>query len=81
LQEPFRWLIDLGVLKLILGNKIKRTDFINTDGRNIRLKPNAVRLLLDSVAEQFNMETKHSGIKRQWGSMIMIKARELTHLF
>jgi hypothetical protein len=38
-------------------------------------------MLLDGIAEQFNMETKHIGIKRQWGSMIMLKTRELTRMF
>jgi CRISPR-associated protein Cas1 len=81
LQEPFRWLIELGVLKLILGNKIKKSDFINTDQGNVRLRPTATKLLLDGIAEQFSTETKHIGIKRQWGSMIMIKTREMTKLF
>ena len=81
LQEPFRWLIEIGVLKLILGNKIKKSDFINTDNGNVRLRPTATKMLLEGIAEQFSMETKHIGIKRQWGSMIMIKAREMTRLF
>lgn len=81
LQEPFRWLVDLGILKLIFEKKIKKTDFMITDGGHVRLKPNAVKIVVDSVAKQFNMTTLYKGKKRQWGSMIMIKTREMTKLF
>ena len=53
---------------------------MTTDGGHTRLKPSAVKIVVDQVAKQFNMLTVHKGKKRQWGSMIMIKTRELSRL-
>ncbi len=81
LQEPFRWIVELGILKLVLDRKIKKSDFMITDGGHVRLKPSAVKIVVDQVAKQFNMLTVYKGKKRQWGSMIMIKTRELSKNF
>ena len=81
LQEPFRWIIELGILKLILNKLFKKSDFMTTNEGNVRLKPSVTKLVLDEIANQFDGTTTHKGIKRQWNSMIMIKTRELTRLF
>lgn len=54
---------------------------MTTDEENIRLKPSAMKILVDRVARQFSTRVLDKGMKRQWGTMIMIKTRELTHLF
>ena len=81
LQEPFRWLVEMTILKILYEKKVKKTDFMVTDEGNVRLKPSAVKIVLDEIAKQFSERIFYKGVKREWQTMIMIKARETTHLF
>ncbi|MGQ0638296.1 MAG: CRISPR-associated endonuclease Cas1 [Nitrososphaerota archaeon] len=36
LQEPFRWLVELSVLKILYKKKVTKSDFITTDEGNVR---------------------------------------------
>lgn len=81
LQEPFRWLVELGILRIIRDKTIKKIDFMTTDEGNVRLKPSAVKVVVDRVARQFSTSVLYKGKRRQWGSMIMLKTRELTKMF
>ena len=54
---------------------------MTTDEGNIRLKPSAVKVVVDRVARQFSTSVLYKGKRRQWGSMIMLKTRELTRMF
>lgn len=54
---------------------------MTTDEGNIRLKPSAVKIVVDRVARQFSTSVLYNGKRRQWGTMIMLKTRELTRLF
>jgi len=81
LQEPFRWIVELAILKILNEKKVLKSDFITTDEGNVRLKPSAVKIVLDEIANQFSNKVFYKGVKREWQSMIMIKTRELTHLF
>ena len=71
----------MSILKILHEKKIKKDDFITTDGGNVRLKPSAVKVILDEIAKQFSTKIDYKGMKREWQTMIMIKARELPHLF
>lgn len=81
LQEPFRWLVELVIVKILYKKMVTKSDFITTDEGNVRLKPNTVKIVLDEIARQLSSKLLHNGMKREWQTMIMIKARELTHLF
>ncbi|MHB8546474.1 MAG: CRISPR-associated endonuclease Cas1 [Nitrosotalea sp.] len=81
LQEPFRWLVEMSILKILFEKKIKMTDFITTDEGNVRLKPSAVKIVLDEIAKQFSAKTAYKGMMREWQTMILIRTRELVHLF
>ncbi len=81
LEEPFRWLVEKVMLKLIFEKKVRLSDFMTTDYGNIRLKPNTVKLVLDEIAKQFRTTVLYRGKRRQWSTMIMLRTRELTHLF
>ena len=81
LQEPFRWIVEMAILKILHEKKVSKTDFITTDEGNVRLKSSAVKIVLDEIANQFSNRVFYKGVKRERQSMIMIKARELTHLF
>ena len=69
------------ILKILHEKKVKKTDFMVTDEGNVRLKPSAVKIVLDEIARQFSTKTFYKGVRREWQTMIMIKARELVHLF
>lgn len=81
LQEPFRWLVELATLKILYKKKVTKSDFITTDEGNVKLKPKAVKVILDEIAWQLSTKVLYNGMKREWQTMIMIKARELSHLF
>jgi len=81
LQEPFRWLVELCVFRMIRDKSIKKTDFMTTDEGSVRLKPTSTKLVLDKIARQFSTSILYKGKRRQWSTMIMIKAREMTKLF
>jgi len=81
LQEPFRWLVEIAILKILNEKKVTKTDFITTDEGNVRLKQDAVKVVLDEIAKQFSKRVLYKGINREWQTMIMIKTRELVRLF
>ena len=74
-------LIEFGNSEILHENKVRKTDFITTDEGNVRLKQDAVKVVLDKIANQFSERIFYKGVKREWQTMIMIKARELAHLF
>ena len=63
--------------KIILHRWIKKKDFIETNEGNIRLRPNAVKLLLNELGKLFGMSVIYKNRKHQWSSMIEMKTREL----
>jgi CRISPR-associated protein Cas1 len=81
LQEPFRWIVEIAILKILSEKRITKSDFITTEEGNVRLKPRAVKIVLDEIARQFSAKIGYKGMMREWQTMIMIKARELTKLF
>jgi hypothetical protein len=68
-------------LKILSQKKVSKSDFITTDEGNVRLKPSAVKIVLDEIAIGFSNRVNYKGVRREWQSMIMIKTRELVHLF
>jgi len=36
LQEPFRWIVELAILKILNEKKVLKSDFITTDEGNVR---------------------------------------------
>ena len=66
---------------MIRERSVKTSNFMTTDEGNVKLKPDTVKLVVDRIARQFSSTVLYKGKRRQWETMIMIKARELTHLF
>lgn len=62
-------------------SSISSSGFITTDQGNVRLRPSAVKVVLDEIAKQFSTKIDYKGMKREWQTMIMIKARELAKVF
>jgi len=77
LMEPFRWLVDITVVKIALRRLVKKKDFIETNEGNVRLRPNAVKLLLNELGKLLGTRVIYKNKKHQWSSIIEIKTREL----
>ena len=67
--------------EIIQKKLVNKSDFITTDEGNVRLKPSAVKVVLDEIVKQFSTKILYNGMKREWQTMITIKARELARLF
>jgi len=81
LQEPFRWLVELSILKILYKKMVTKSDFITTDEGNVRLKPSAVKIVLDAFARQLSTKILYNGMRREWQTMITIRTRELLRQF
>jgi len=77
IMEPFRWLVDITVVKIALRRWMKKKDFIETNEGNIRLRPNAVKLLLNELGKLLGMRVMYKHKKHQWSTIIEMKTREL----
>ena len=53
LQELFRCVVDYSVIEL-LEMKLKKSDFITTENYHIRLKPEAAKMLIEKIKDNFN---------------------------
>ena len=76
-MEPFRWLVDITVIKVALRKLIKKKDFLETNEGNIRLRPIAIKLLLNELGKLLGMRVLYKNRKHQWSCMIEMKTREL----
>jgi CRISPR-associated protein Cas1 len=77
-QEPYRYLVDYTVLKMVLSRTFSWDDFYFTGGDyRLRIKP----LLLDRYAEllreQFNSGVMYGGKRLTWDTLILRKCQEL----
>ena len=77
LQEPFRWLVDTTVVESLENREFKKSDFFRTDNYALRLKPEAVKKLLNRLREAFNSSVKYQGRFCRWETIIFLKAQEL----
>ena len=57
--------------------KILEKDFLETKEGNIRLRPNAVKLLLNELGKLLGMRVTYKSKKHQWSTIIEMKTREL----
>jgi len=81
LQEPFRWIVEISILKILQKKLVNKSDFITTDEGNVKLKQDSTKIVLDEIAKQFSKRVMYKGINREWQTMIMLKTRELVRLF
>ncbi|WP_342305546.1 CRISPR-associated endonuclease Cas1 [Methanolobus sp. ZRKC5] len=77
LQEPFRFLVDLAVIKLIETNGIDKTDFIRTESYSLRLRPTGAKKLTEAVNSCVNTRVSYQNKMSMWSYVIFLKAREL----
>ena len=61
LQEPFRWMVDVAVIKALENKVFDRSDFVMTENYNIRLRPVGVEKLIKEVNAQFTSKVEFRG--------------------
>ena len=59
IQELFRWLMDISIIELLEGKKLKKNDFFVTENFNIRLEESAAKLLIEKIKNNFNKKVSY----------------------
>jgi len=78
LQEPFRWLVDYSLLRMVLSRVFSWDDFYFTgDDYRIRIKPPLLDRYADLLREQFNYGVMYCGKRLPWDTLILRKCQEL----
>jgi CRISPR-associated protein Cas1 len=78
LQEPFRWIADLGVVEAFESGALDLPHFYFTgDDYRYRLETEAKQRFLDLLKQRFNAGTTYNGRTLKWDTVIEQKAVEL----
>ncbi len=76
-QEPYRWLVDYVVLKMVLSRAFSWDDFYFTGGDyRLRIKPPLLDRYADLLRE-FNSGVTYLGRRLPWDTLILRKCQEL----
>ena len=77
LQEPFRWMVDVVIIKALEESSFEKHDFVRTDNYVMRIRPSGVRKLVKEMNAQFTSKVEFRGKSWEWGFVIGQKAGEL----
>ena len=78
-QEPYRWLVDMTVISCLESRQFGKKDFYRMDNYVLRLRPEAVRKLIDALRVKFNSSVRYARKFHGWDTLIRLKAQELTN--
>jgi CRISPR-associated protein Cas1 len=79
LQEPFRWLVDLSVIRAFESGSLDVPHFYFTgDDYRYRFDMEAKRRFISFLREQFNSGVNYKGRVSKWDAVIEQKANELS---
>jgi len=77
-QEPYRWIVDHVVLRMVLSRAFSWDDFCFTgDDYRLRIKPPLLDRYADLLREQFNSGVMYSCKRLPWDTLILRKSQEL----
>jgi len=77
-QEPFRWLVDYVVLRMVLSRSVSWDDFYFTgEDYRLRIKPPLLDRYVKLLREQFNSGVVYGGRRLMWDTVILRKCQEL----
>jgi len=77
-QEPYRWLVDYVVLRMVLSRVFSWDDFYFTgNDYRLRIKPPLLDRYADLLRGQFNSGVMYSGKRLPWDTLILRKSQEL----
>jgi CRISPR-associated protein Cas1 len=71
--------VDKAIIEALKRNLFKKGHFLRTDDYIIRIRPDAVKKLLNEIDKQFSVQVKCGSRQEQWGNIIGIKAQELSN--
>lgn len=79
LQEPFRWLVDLSVIRAFESEALTLRDFYFTgDDYRYRFEAEAKQRFIDTLRDQFNAGVTYKGRVLKWDTVIEQKVQELS---
>jgi len=79
-QEPYRWLVDYTVLRMVLSRAFSWDDFYFTGGDyRLRIKPPLLDRYAELLREQFNSGVMYGDKRLTWDTLILRKCQELAH--
>jgi len=77
-QEPYRWLVDYTVLRMVLSRAFSWDDFYFTGGDyRLRIKPPLLDRYAETLREQFNSGVIYGRMRLTWDTVILRKCQEL----
>jgi CRISPR-associated protein Cas1 len=79
LMEPYRWLVDVTVIGCLEYQRFSKHDFYRLDNYVLRLKPEAVKKLLETLHLKFNSATRYRNKNYAWSTVIQSKSQELAN--
>jgi CRISPR-associated protein Cas1 len=79
LQEPFRWLVDVTIIRCLENEVFYKNDFIRTENYIIRLKEKAIEKLVNELNQTFSKTVRYKNKNWQWSTLIDLKAKELAN--
>lgn len=77
LQEPFRWMIDKTVISCIEKEMFEKNDFFFTDNYVLRLRYQAIKILLEELRAYFNSKAKYNNKQYSWDIILKLKIKEV----
>jgi CRISPR-associated protein Cas1 len=79
-QEPYRWIVDYVVLRMVLSRVLSWDDFYFTGGDyRLTIKPPLLDRYADLLREQFNSGVRYGGKRIMWDTVILRKSQELAN--
>jgi CRISPR-associated protein Cas1 len=79
LQEPYRWLVDTTVISCLESGHFGERGFYRMDNYVLRLRPEAVKRLIDALRIRFNSPVRHGTKYYNWDTVIRMEAQELSN--
>lgn len=79
IQEPFRFLIDLTVIRIIEQNLLLKKDYTHNKDWIIRLTESGVNKLLNEIQATFNVPVKYKNKGYRWDTVIDLQIRDLAN--
>jgi len=77
LQESYRWIVDMTILFCLENKTFSRKDFFLTDNYILRLKPAAIKKLLEQLRLRLISRVRYKGKNYSWDTVLQRKAQEL----
>jgi CRISPR-associated protein Cas1 len=77
-QEPYRWLVDYTVLRMVLSKAFSWDDFYFTaDDYRLRMKPPLLDRYAEVLREHFNSGVVYGDKRLTWDTLILRKSQEV----